>query len=252
MPTIRCGGKSMRCRLVIFDKDGTLIDFNRIWWGRLERGVAQIMARLNPSPEVEGALYQTLGADRNARVIRPETPYAVTSNAKICTVAATVLHQSGLGWADAEAIVEATLKQSILAPPEPQEILPLADLPSLFRSLRAAGIAVAVATSDDRAGTETTLRQLGLDGLVARLLCADDPGPRKPDPAAIAGLARDLGVVSQETAIVSDSASDLEMGLHAGVGMKVGVLSGTGRRRDFDNLADAVIGSVGEMVAIAD
>jgi phosphoglycolate phosphatase len=248
MPIIRCGETIARCRLVVFDKDGTLIDFNRAWWGRLERGVAEIVSHLGADEALASALFATLGADRQARIIRPETPYAVTSNTKICTVAATVLHQSGIGWAEAEAVVAATLQKALLAQPAPGEIAPLADLPALFGAYHAAGIAIAVATSDDRAGTEATLRQLGVAQLVAELLCADDPGPRKPDPAAVAQLAGAIGVPIEETAMVSDSASDLEMGLRANIGLKVAVLSGTGRREDFEGLADAIVGSVGEIM----
>ena len=251
MPMLRCGEKAARCRLVVFDKDGTLIDFNRAWWGRLERGVSGIIAHTKGTPELEGALFLTLGADRRQRLIRPETPYAVTSNAKICTVAATVLHQAGIGWPEAEAIVDATLRPALLAAPAPGELLALADLPALFGSYRAAGISVAVATSDDRAGTEATLDQLGVSSLVSRLLCADDAGPRKPDPAAMIALAAAAGVAIGETAIVSDSASDLEMGHKAGVGLKIAVLSGTGRRKDFEGLADAVVDSVGDIAAEA-
>lgn len=248
MPVLSCGQIEAPCRLAIFDKDGTLIDFNRIWWGRLERGVEEIISHLSAGKALADALFSTLGADREARIIRPETPYAVTSNAKICTVAATVLHQSGIGWAEAEAIVAETLQKTILAPPAKSEIAPLADLPSLFGSYRAAGISVAVATSDDRRGTEETLRHLGVSDVVSRLLCADDAGPRKPDPLAMVELTRAAGIPLNEAAIVSDSASDLEMGLKAGIGIKIGVLSGTGRRGDFQHLADAIVGSIAEIM----
>jgi phosphoglycolate phosphatase len=64
----------------------------------------------------------------------------------------------------------------------------------------------------------------------------------------VAQLAGAIGVPIEETAMVSDSASDLEMGLRANIGLKVAVLSGTGRREDFEGLADAIVGSVGEIM----
>src|SRR5207253_1206595 len=78
---------------------------------------------------------------------------------------------------------------------------PLADLPALFGALRAGGMRIAVATTDDRAPTLATLAALGVAPLVDALACGDDGYPIKPAPDAILALCRELGIVPAHAAM---------------------------------------------------
>ena len=61
---------------IVFDKDGTLIDFNRAWWGRLERSIGALRGlvaqrgliteaahweKVARADAIQAALYATLG-----------------------------------------------------------------------------------------------------------------------------------------------------------------------------------------------
>ncbi|MBP0652219.1 hypothetical protein J8J40_34670, partial [Mycobacterium tuberculosis] len=77
--------------LVLFDKDGTLIDFHRLWGPRTARAIAALAA-VAGRPDLVDPLAATIGLDRATGRIRPETPMAVATIAANATVAATVLH----------------------------------------------------------------------------------------------------------------------------------------------------------------
>jgi phosphoglycolate phosphatase len=126
--------------------------------------------------------------------------------------------------------------------------VPTADLVGLFAALRGGGRTIAVATTDDRAPTEATLRALGIRGDVAALACGDDGVGVKPDPAMLLALCATVGIAPEHSAIVGDTPADLAMGHAAGAGRVVGVLTGVGGRSDLEPLADAVLGSVGELL----
>jgi phosphoglycolate phosphatase len=146
---------------------------------------------------------------------------------------------------DAEAIVGRAWR-----PPDPVALAhPLADLPALFGALRRRGARIAVATSDDRAPTEATLEALGIAPLIDALVCADDGLPVKPDPAMILHLCELLEVDPRRVAMVGDAPADLEMAGAAGVGLRVGVLSGVGRRADLEPLADVIVPSIASLTA---
>ena len=125
---------------------------------------------------------------------------------------------------------------------------PLADLPALFGALRARGIRIAVATSDDRTPTEMTLASLGVADLVSAVIGADDGVPVKPAPDMVVTLCRVLGIAPARAAVVGDAVDDLEMGRAAAAGLVVGVLSGVSSAALLAPHADIVIPSVAELI----
>ncbi len=228
--------------LVIFDKDGTLIDFDAMWgpWvvalaGRLESLTGRILAP---------GLFDALGFDASTGRTIAGGPLGATPMARLHEVTVELLIDAGVDEGQSRAAVSRAWE-----PPDPVALArPLADLRPLFAALRTAGRRIAVATSDDRRPTELTLAGLGVADLVDALACADDGVPVKPAPEMVWTVCRALGVEPGRTAIVGDSPADLAMGRAAGAGLVVGVLSGVGRRADLEPYADVVLGSVAELV----
>jgi phosphoglycolate phosphatase len=228
--------------LVVFDKDGTLIEFDAMWAGWME-ALAGCLETAIDRP-VRDRLYSLLGFD--AALGR------ASSHGPLATMPMAVLRRSTFEALTAAGVAREAATHALercWAPPDPVALAhPLADLPALFGTLRAAGLHVAVATSDDRAPTDRTLTALGLAGLVDDVVCADDGPVAKPSPAIVEGICGRLGVTAGRTAIVGDAPADLEMGRAAGVGACVGVLSGTGSRSELEPLADVLLTSVGELL----
>ena len=233
---------AFRPDLVIFDKDGTLIDFNAMWggWavdlaGRLERAAGRPVA---------GRLAKRLGFDPATGTPVPEGPLAVEPMDALRVYAAATLREAGLGDAAAERAVAAAWSW-----PDPVKLArPLADLGGLFEQVRAGGARIAIATADDRAPTEATLAHLGLADLVDTLACADDGLPPKPAPDMLLRICRELDIPPARAAHVGDSLADMRMGRAAGAGLLIGVASGTVPREALTQIADVVLGSVAELI----
>lgn len=229
--------------LVVFDKDGTLISFDAMWagWAR-ELGSRLEIATRRP---VAGDVFATIGYDPTDDRVVPGGPLAVATMSGIEELVGAVLRR----WCPSVAAARRILAEAWFVPDPVTSAVPLADLPRLFGALRAASRRIAVATTDDRRPTEATLAALGIDDLVAGVLCGDDAGPTKPEPAALAELAERAGVAIERTAIVGDTPADLEMGRGAGAGRVIGVRSGVTDGALLEPLADLVIESV---AALAD
>src|SRR6185436_20607537 len=88
-------------------------------------------------------------------------PLLTATMTHLYTIAAAVLFQHGVGWLDAEVLVQTVMRPQLAEPLGANEILPLADLPALFGMLQRAGVRVAVVTADDDAPTRRTLEMLG-------------------------------------------------------------------------------------------
>jgi phosphoglycolate phosphatase len=232
--------------LVVFDKDGTLIDFHAMWGG-WARDIGKRLDGATRRP-VSGDVFATIGFDPSSGRVRAGAPLAIETMAEIRETVAAVVRR----WCPNVAAARRAVEAAWFEPDPVATAVPVGDVAGLFGALRADGRRIAIATTDDRAPTEATLRSLGVREHVAALACGDDGVGAKPDPAMLLALCATVGVPPDRTAIVGDTPADLAMGRAAGAGRVVGVLSGVGSRDELARLADAVLSSIGELSAHAD
>lgn len=254
MATLTVNGRPFLIDLVVFDKDGTLIDFHHLWAQRARKSVAAVVQHVRGDASLARALYRSLGFDPELGRAIADGPLATAAMDKLYAIAAAVLYQHKLGWRQAEEAVQVSFVPVIDALPTAGDIRPLGDIAAHFRRLRQAGVHLAVATSDNRAATEATLALLGAADLVGALVCGDDgirgiDAPKKPAPEVLWHVAGQFGVPPGRTMIVSDTASDMIMGARAGAGGRIGVLGGAGDPEALAAHADEVVGSIAEILA---
>jgi phosphoglycolate phosphatase len=228
--------------LVIFDKDGTLIEFHAMWSGWAITLADDL--RLATGQVVQGALFRMLGYDPATASVLPHGGLAATPMSRLRDRTRGILVATGLTPDQADRALE-----SAWHAPDPVRLAsPLADLGALFARLHRDGRKVAVATTDDRDPTVRTLAALGVAGAIDAVVCADDGVAVKPAPDMVRWLCATTGVRVDRAAVIGDSPADLLMGRAAGADLTIGVLTGVGRRADLEPLADAVIDSVAALL----
>jgi len=229
--------------LVVFDKDGTLIDFE-FMWGRLT--VAWVN-RLTADEALRQELYRFLGYDVQQRRTEPQSPLAIATTGQILIIAAAVLYGHGIPWPEAEERAQSAFRQAAADLPLADLIRPTGDVAGLMEQLREASVRVAVITTDHRAETEETLRILGIAHLVDLLICGDDDLPPKPAPDTLLLTCDKLGVKPARVVVVGDTVADLLMAQRAGAGLRVAVLTGAGDPALLAAHADVVLRSIDEI-----
>ncbi|MEK6719282.1 MAG: HAD family phosphatase [Chloroflexota bacterium] len=228
--------------LVIFDKDGTLVDFHGPWGEWAETLADRIDAATDL--DVRAPLFAMLGYDLVTRRTLAHGALAATPMARLREMTVDVVAGSRVPLEIAETIVAETWHA-----PDPVAVAqPLANLERLFARLAADGRRIAVATTDDRDPTERTLAALGVSGWVEAIVAADDGVRVKPAPDMVLHLAASLGVRPERCAVIGDAPKDLVMGRAGGVGLVVGVLSGVGTEADLSGLADVLLDSIGDLL----
>jgi phosphoglycolate phosphatase-like HAD superfamily hydrolase len=201
---------------------------------------------LNFQFSIPERLFQALDFDYKSGRVIPGGRFAVEPMARLREITVGVLRTAGLHSPAAEQIVD-----EVWYYPDPVALAqPLADLPAIFRALRARGLRIAVATSDDHAPTEATLASLGVASLVDAIAGADDGLPNKPAPDMVLRLCHELDVSPAQTLVVGDAVADMQMGRAASAGMVVGVLSGLSSAALLAPHADVVIDSVADLIAM--
>lgn len=226
---------------VLFDKDGTLVDFD-LTWGRaghavmhdLGRGDAPVVARL------AAAMHYDVASRRFA----PTSPL-------IAGAPDTYVHL----WAEAlgrandpamlddlnRAFTEATLRS----------LAPIGDPDAVLLALKARGLKLGLATNDGEASARRQLAALGLDAHMDFVAGYDTGHGGKPDPGMVQAFARAVGVPPSRIAMVGDSHLDLVAARAAGA-VAVAVLSGPARRDELEPLADHVLDGIADLPALVD
>ena len=233
--------------LVVFDKDGTLLDFDAMWGNLLVGTVDAVTAAAPDGQALAADMYAMLGYDPWRRWTDPHSPWAMGTTEQALTILATVLYRHGQPWHLAEAAIRAAWRELSAPAALSRLVRPTTDLAALFTALRRAGIRVAVDTTDDRAPTEAALCLLDIGHLVDSVVCGDDDLPGKPAPERLLATCQRLSVQVARTAMIGDTVFDLLMGQRAGAGLVVGVLTGASDRATLAEHADIVLGSVAEL-----
>lgn len=216
---------------LIFDKDGTLIDFDATWSGFADRVIGMLAA-----PADQPRLAEVWGFDRQTRSFDPASPVIAGSNREIAQLAASVLPGADAGE------IELRLAQAAEEQPA-AELVPLAPV---LDALRGAGKRLGVMTNDAEAAARAHMRQLGALAAFDVILGSDSGHGAKPDGAPLLAAARMMGAAPARTAMVGDSTHDLIAGRAAGM-VTIGVTSGMAPAQVLAPHADLVLGSVADL-----
>jgi phosphoglycolate phosphatase len=231
--------------LIVFDKDGTLIEFDLMWGGWVDDIAGKLEASTGLA--LRDGLYELLGVDSDTGLVYWHGLMAATPMARIREAIEAFVSAAGAGREGARSAVDAAWYA-----PDPVGLArPVTDLLPLLQRLRARVRLFAVATSDDRIPTERTLASLGIAGEMAALACADDGIPNKPAPDPVLRLCERVGVAPDRTAVIGDSPADLRMGRAAGAARVIAVLTGVGDEATLAPMSDMVLPSI-EALAPAD
>jgi phosphoglycolate phosphatase len=230
--------KSFNPQAIIFDKDGTLIDFNAMWgnW------TLHLADRLQASIEldVRQALYECYGYDMAHRKILPDGKLTCTPMWRLRELMVEILASFGIPAAEASCAVAKAWHV-----PDPVTLAkPFTDLQKLFLNIHKLGIKIAIATTDDSDPTCTMLEAFGVKDFVTTMVCADDGIPAKPAPDMVTTICQRMNVHPCDVMVVGDTVADLQMARSAGAGYVIGVLSGVGSLSNLTPLADILIDTI--------
>jgi len=240
--------KRIPCRLIIFDKDGTLINFTATWVPLIRKRVAFLLKALGRNGELEAFLLKSWGIDPTSGKIDPRGPCPVSPRSDEIVIGTMALYQYGYPWDESKQWVTQAFDQADAASNRREMLKPVEGIQPLLSRLKRKGFFLALATSDERRDTEAMLSSLDMEGLFDIVLCAGDVNPPKPHPQTILTICRQLSVSSQETILIGDTVTDMLMGKKAGVALTVGILEGgVTPREELEKVADIVIDSIREL-----
>ena len=232
-------------RAILFDKDGTLIDYRATWQAANAAAAADLAAAAGLDDGFADELLRRLGYEPSTGEFAADSPLLWATNAEIAARWSLAPELGGVG--DIRERVERWFADQAAFPP-----VPVTDLPALFDRLAARGLKLGVATMDSTAAAEATLARLAVRDRIAFLAGADSGFGLKPDPGMVLGFCNALGIAPAEVLVVGDHPADLAMARAAGAGFAVAVLTGGCPPAALHGLADLVLSSIAELESALD
>ncbi len=226
-------------RGLLFDKDGTLVDFFATWIPAFCQAAEQI-AETAGRPEIADHLLAEAGYDRTSGNLEADSMLASGTNRDITECWRAILGDAAPH--DMERRILETFRET-----SQDSLVATADLPRLFRYLGGHGYFHGIATNDDTALAELAAQQLGIRDHLAFVCGADGGFGGKPGPGMGLAFCAHTGLAPGEVAMVGDTAADAGMARTAGLGAAIGVLTGVATRGQLEPWFDVVVDSVADL-----
>ncbi|GLQ34646.1 phosphatase [Amylibacter marinus] len=224
-------------KALLFDKDGTLIDFEASW----APGMGAFLKHLVPNDsEIRSALGLACGFDtaRGCFLAGSSFVNGTIDDTLACMQAAYPALDVDLFYSAGAACFEDL------------EPAPICDLNQVLGDLKSRGYILGVITNASEKSAEQQLEKLAIRGLFSSVIGYDSGHAPKPAPDTILGFCQAFNLHPSEVAMIGDSTHDLDAGYHAKVGKNIAVLSGPASRADLGHRADLILDDIRGLSAV--
>ncbi len=233
--------------LVIFDKDGTLIELYHYWSQMVALRARLICEALGLGQEHAAGLRWALGVDETAGRLRPEGPVGLKQREIVIKAARDYL--DGVGHQDSLRLCEQAFERAdeISSADLSRFIRPIRGAVSLMTALHDRGCRVALATVDVSRRARLAMEFMGVSDTLDLVIGGEEVERPKPDPEMIQRILDRLGVARSQAVMVGDALNDVQMGANAGLKASIGVLTGFATAEQMRPLTPFIARDVSEL-----
>ncbi len=236
--------------LVIFDKDGTLIELYHYWSQMVALRARLIREALGLGEEHEAGLRWALGVDEKTGRLRPEGPVGLKK--RDIVIKAGTDYLESVGHRDCSRLCEDAFERAdeISSGDLSRFIRPIRGAVSLMGALRKGGCRVALATVDVSRRARLAMEFMGFGDQIDLVVGAEQVTRPKPAPDMVDLILKTLGIQPIQAVMVGDALTDVQMGRNAGLKASVGVLSGFATAEQLRALTPFVAQDVSELTVL--
>lgn len=232
-------------RLIVFDKDGVLLDLNRTWMPVIVAMADYLVARLNGRADRD-ALLAAVGVNitpgTDTGTIVENGAFAAGTFAEMREIWAEmepdlipVFDDHARYRADILRISQETVRGKTVAK---------GDVLKALMELRAQGFALALATNDNTESAHINLSDMKIRDCFDAIICADSGFGRKPEADGLLECCRRMGVTPQQSVMVGDTATDWAAAHNAGFRGFITIADDAPEKPEFIPDTDAVLPSI--------
>ena len=214
---------------IIFDKDGTLFDFQATWTAPFRRLLEEVAPGALFAPAAEA-----LGYDAGAGRFRADSLVIASTTGEVAWALAPVVGREPIDILETLDRIGTSATQ-----------VPAVPLRPCLSALREVG-PLGLVTNDSEAPARAHLREADVLDLFDFVAGFDSGYGAKPDPGQLMGFADAVSLHPDTVAMVGDSRHDLLAAKAAGM-VPVGVLTGVAVASDLEDLAEVILPDIGHL-----
>lgn len=234
---------------ILFDKDGTLLDFNSIWIPVAISLVDEIVSEfaIEDSIDIKRKLLGNIGV-LDGRV-EPSGILAWGTSKDISEAFEKVLCKEKVQENMLDELAD-LVKNKIhkLTKEKSEFIKPIGNLIKLLEELKQRNIQIGLATSDSYESTHICLEQLEIKKYFNFIGTDDGITKSKPNPEVLYKFCETCEIKPTEVAMVGDTEIDMILAKNGNAALAIAVLSGTNDFKNLDKKPDYIINSVEELI----
>ncbi len=236
--------------LVIFDKDGTLIELYHYWSQMVALRASLIGVAIGLEEQHVDGLRWALGVDGTAGRLRPDGPVGLKKREIVIKAALDYLE--GIGHRENLRLCEEAFERAdeISSQDLRRFVRPIQGAVTLVRALHEHGCRVALATVDVSRRARLAMDFMGVSDTLDLIVGGEEVARSKPDPEMIHIILDRLGVDRSQAVMVGDALNDVQMGLNAGLKASIGVLTGFATAEQMLALTSFVAEDVSELTLL--
>ena len=232
----------MKIKGILFDKDGTLLEFDRTWRPIATQVVEEVSTYYNFDDKA--ALRESIGLFEDR--IDPSGSLSAGTNKDVALDMLAILKTKGIECKEEEHIKWSTEVFNRVAASLP--FYPVEGGLETIKKLKEEGYYIGLSTADSVENAKLFLKKTGLDIYFDYIGADDGIINPKPAPDYMLNFCAKYSLKPSEVAVVGDTMADMNFGINSGAGLIVGVLSGTGTRMLLDKSANIIIDSISQIV----
>ncbi|MEQ7790159.1 HAD family hydrolase [Staphylococcus nepalensis] len=224
---------------ILFDKDGTIIYFDRSWMKIGLQLVEDFMEKYKEDINNIDESYAYLGVVDGE--IQPGTIMASGALDEMVKAFCKIANQDVTQWAQQRS-------QTLVDNRVPENVL-VEGINETLETLQQRGYKMGIVTSDSKKGVEQFLEYTQFERFFDIVISTEADAVEKPNPEVLNSLFYRYEVDPKDVAIVGDTANDIQTGVNAQLGLKIAVLTGVGLEEEFAK-ADYIFDNVNDIADV--
>ena len=220
----------MKIKGIIFDKDGTLFDFQSSWGDATARFLKELS---DGNLGILNAFAEALKFDLNKKIFLQGSVFIGGTNDETLNL----LH----------SIIPTKTREEVMNIHTDcylnQKLIPVTNLFRVLKNLSEKGYLMSVATNDLENSTVTQLREAKILNFFTTIIGADSGYGSKPDASQLIEIMKRMGLDPLEMVMVGDSIYDMIAGRSAGL-TSIGVLTGVASKTELRPYSDLIFNDI--------